>query len=57
MHFLAMERFTTLNDKEPPIMRLCSEQPCIPVDKVDPTRCDKAFGRWALPKLVKNSYI
>lgn len=50
--FLAMGVPTSGFDAAPPLQRLCSEQPCIPIENIDVTRADCAFGRWALPKLV-----
>lgn len=39
-------------DLDPPFLRLCSEQPNVPIQNVDVTRRPLAFGRCALPKLV-----
>lgn len=52
VNILALGKPVIMLNKEPPIMRLCSQQPCLPVKNVDPTRAKKAFGRWALPRLV-----
>lgn len=43
-------------DIEPPFLRLCSEQPSIPIQNVDVTRRLQAFGRYALPKLRRELY-
>lgn len=42
-----------VHDLEPPLHRLVSEHPNIPVPNVDVTRRPLAFGRRAMPKLVR----
>ncbi|KAF7281804.1 radial spoke head 14 homolog [Rhynchophorus ferrugineus] len=39
------------HDLDPAFNRLTSEQPCIPVRNVDPTRRPEGFGKYAMPKL------
>lgn len=54
MTHLAREQSTIdTADLEPPLQRLTSEQPNIPIENVDVTRQSIAFGRWAIPKLVR----
>lgn len=42
-------------DTSPPFLRLSSQQPNIPIKKVDVTRRPLGFGRVAMPLLVINN--